>query len=112
MFGSSSEMTATAENDIGAKAGDTVEIESSAKTVLSAAAFVFIFPIIAAFAAYAISFAVGASEAVSLLVALGGFVLAFIIIGFYERICKRKKISVRIVKIIESNDSACGESKR
>lgn len=109
MFGSSGEMKATVINEVGAEDGDTVGIESPTKTVLSTAAFVFIFPIIAAFAAYAVAALSGAGEGTSLLIALGGFVLAFIIIGFYERFCGKKKISVRITKIIKSNDSACGE---
>lgn len=109
MFGSSGEMKATAINEAGAGEGDTVELESPTKSVLSAAALVFIFPIIAAFAAYLIAYFAGAGEGISLLSALGGFAAAFIVIGLYERSCGKKKIRVRITKIIKSKESACGE---
>lgn len=100
MFASAKIMTASADNEIGAKIGDVVEIETDSKTVISYAAIVFLFPIAAGLLFYLFGTLVSQSDFVPYIFSVAGFIAAFAVIYFTAEQRSRKKTDIRIVKII------------
>ncbi len=101
LLGANKSMTALAQNGVGARAGDTVELESESTTVLGYAALVFLLPILLCAAAYGIASAFGAGEGVRWISAAGGFAAAFILILLIDRLKKKNgKPDIIITKII------------
>ncbi len=103
LMGANQTMTALASNDAGAGVGDTVEIESGSRTVLSYAALIFLFPILVCAAFYAVGMAFSLGEGTSLLLAGIGFVVSFLLIILFDRLtAKRKKDrpDIRITRIL------------
>ena len=89
------EITAEAENSAGAKAGDTVIVESKTSSVLKTAFIVYICPVISFVASYFI-FAGRLGEAKAAFVSAAVF-LTFLL--FLKRLFRDKNIAVRIIKI-------------
>lgn len=87
----------TAKNSIGATVGDTVVIEMEDKTVLSAAFWVYIFPLIIFFAGYGVFYMLKVSEILSVVLSVLLSGLFYIFLYF-----KDKKDSVKYLhKITE-----------
>jgi Positive regulator of sigma E activity len=97
---SSKKMTASAENSVGAKVGDIVEIETDSKVVLKYAAIVFLFPVIAAFAFFYIAGKIFSAESVPYIAALLGFAASFVVIYFTAEKKTKKKLDIRVVRVI------------
>ena len=81
-------------NDIGAKAGDYVEVEGNAPAVLIYAAAVFILPVLISFILY--------FTLVSYIISGAGFILSvFFLYYFFNNIAERRKTSdFKITKIL------------
>lgn len=103
LFSSGKSMTATAVNKAGAVPGDTVEIETSDKEVLTSAVLVFILPIILGGVFFAVSSYFGANAYLSAGLAVLGFVLPFPILKIAENKAKTKEPSIIITRIINNN---------
>lgn len=101
--GSSKIMTASADNEIGAKIGDTVEIETDSKTVLSYAAIVFLFPIAMGLILYFLGTLISQSDIVPYIMSLAGFIAAFAVIYFTAERRSKNKTDIRIVNIISAD---------
>lgn len=93
-----------AENLIGAKAGDTVEVESSTGKTLLASAAVFLLPVILSIAAY---FVAGCFTSDSFVVALClfvAFVVSFLIMTFVMNKFANSHITACVVSITEESE--------
>jgi len=101
LLGAAKTMTVLASNEIGAKAGDMVEVESESKTVLGYAALVFLFPILLCALFYGAAVTFGWGETASLVSALIGFAAAFPVILIVDRIKKKRaRPDIRITRIL------------
>lgn len=97
---SNGKMRAEADNSIGAKVGDRVEIETESGVVLGYAALVFIFPIFVCAVFYAFFERIFSSEAFGYVGAAAGFVLTFCGIALFDKHKKKGRKDIKIVKII------------
>lgn len=104
--GSGKQMKTTAQNRIGAKAGDTVEVETESTKVLGYAALVFLMPIFVCAVFYFLAEAVFVSETAGVIAAAAGFVLAFLGISFFDRRKKKSLPDIVIVDIVRRPDDA------
>jgi|GEM_PF-731016 len=102
---SSKKVTAAAENSIGAKVGDTVELETESKVVLRYAAIVFLFPIVAAFAFFYLANIIFTAESVPYIAAFIGFTAAFVVIYFASEKKSKKKLDIRVIRVCDVNAS-------
>lgn len=110
LLGMNKTTTVLACNEIGAKKGDIVEVESESRTVLGYAALIFLFPILLCAVAYSVGRALDAGEVASMLWAGGGFILAFLLILLFDKLLSvRKKTDVRIIKILNREDKSLSE---
>lgn len=101
LLGAGKTMTVLASNEIGAKAGDTVEVESESRTVLGYAALVFLFPILMCAAFYLVGKVLSLGEAGAMLVGLGGMAVSFAIVLGIDRMKKKSaRPDIRITKIL------------
>ncbi len=98
-------MRAEAENKLGAKVGDTVELESDNKTILSYAALVFMLPIVVCVFFYLTAYRISNNELTGVICASVGFVLTFIGIIIFDRKRKNKHSDIRVAEIIKKADS-------
>lgn len=98
-------MRAEAENKLGAKIGDTVELESDSKTILFYAALVFVVPIAICMLFYLIAYRLSTNELTGVICAAVGFVLTFLGIMVFDRKRKNKHGDIRIAEIIVKDDS-------
>lgn len=103
LFDLKKKMSADAVNEVGAKAGDIVEITTPSRTVALYSLLVFILPIIVGIALYFIAELFLSNEAVLALISVGGIALSFVIIHFtLDRIAAANKV-IRIVSICKDN---------
>lgn len=93
-------MKAKAENKIGAKAGDTVEVETESKKVLVYALLVFIVPIIVCAVFYLIAYKLTENETASFISAAAGFVLTFAFVAAADRKIGKNAPDIKIVRRI------------
>lgn len=93
-------MKAKAENNIGAKAGETVEVETESKKVLAYAALVFILPIIICALFYLAAQKITSSESIAVAAAIVGFVLTFAVIAVVDRKIGKNTPDIKIVRRI------------
>lgn len=100
LMGEGAEITARAENRVGAKVGDAVEIESECKKVLFYGALVFLFPLVAMLAGYFIASFVTVSEVWRCVFAAVAVVLSFYVVWFYSRTVEKRRTDVKIVRVI------------
>ena len=99
LLGERKNMTVRVKNAKNAVAGDEVILESSDRTVLSAAFLFFILPLILAAALYAVAGAIFGSEASRWIGAAAGFFLAYAVGAAVERRARRND-SVIVMKEI------------
>ena len=93
-------VTADAINDIGAVAGDIVNIESESKTILKYAVCTFVLPIIIALSAYTVTARIFSNETISNLSMIAGFIIPLITLAM---VVKKKKIcDITITGIVET----------
>ena len=80
-------MQLDAQNDIGAKVGDVVEVDVEPKEVIASSMIVFIFPLVMMLGGYfaAVKFLPPHSEGVGVLGSLGALVLAFVFIKMLDK---------------------------
>ena len=99
LLGAGKTMVTRAYNEIGARAGDVVTVETATKKVLSYAALVFLMPILVCAVFYAIGNAVFQSQTGAYGMGGGGFILSFFAIAAVERHieCRRPDIVIRAV---------------
>jgi len=105
-----SKMTATAINEAKANIGDTVEIETSDKEVLSLALIVFIMPIIVGGIFFAVATHFGLAADISTILAIVGFAAAFPFMKIAEKRQSAKGPRL-VVKRIVTDDSADGQNE-
>lgn len=92
---------AEAENTIGARAGDIVELESESGKVLGLAFVLYILPLIIAVAAYCGAVFLGASDDGGALAALGGLLVGFVPALVQNRRAKRGDlVHLRVTRIL------------
>ena len=104
MFVSNKKVTVVANNEVGAKVGDKVLIQSETSTILKYAAIVFLVPTILFIAAYLITINLSKNENLSLIVSIATFILCFVFIGIYEKIVSKRRSSVDIIKVIGESE--------
>lgn len=104
IFGGKKSFTAKAYNTTGAAVGDTVIVETPDKAVNLSVFFVFILPLIIAFAFYAV-IRIFLSEALSIALAFASFVLYFAVLAVTERTRKNAALNLRIVSVVKANES-------
>ncbi len=104
LIGSGGEMTAKAQNHIGAKVGDEVEIESDSKRVLFYGAIVFLFPLALMLAGYWIASAFTSSELKRCIAAAVAVVLSFCVVWCYSRTVGKRTPDIKIVRIINQEE--------
>lgn len=97
----SGKMRTTAQNKIGAKPGDTVEVETESTKVLGYAALVFVMPILVCAVFYFLGKAIWSSETPALIAAAAGFVLSFLGISVFDRSKKKSEPDIQIVEIVK-----------
>ena len=94
------EVLALAENEAGARPGDTVLVESASSRVLGIAAVVYLVPFVLFFGLYLLAGALGASNVVSMILAVAGFFAgAALDLLLNRRLKGERKAALRIVGI-------------
>ena len=104
IFSSGKTMTTTAVNKIGAVAGDTVEIETEDKEVLSAALFVFLLPLIFGGFFYVISSFITDSSVIQTVFAIIGFLFPFPFMKLLDNKRKNAVPKITVVRVINKLD--------
>lgn len=102
IFSSGKSMSAIAENKVDAKVGDTVEIETSDKEVLTTAVIVFLIPIICGFVFFSVASLFNLSSHFVAAVAVMGFIIPFPFFKLVEVKSKKKGTKIVITKVISS----------
>ena len=100
LVGGERRFTATAENHIGARIGDTVFVESATSRVMLYAAMVFLLPILLAFGGYGIVAIFTDQTGFRLIGALVGFLLCFLGLRIYSAHLQKKRPDVVITEIL------------
>ncbi len=90
----------TAQNKLGAMAGDLVSIEMRTSTVLKSAFMVYILPLLMLFLGYFYTEYKTGDETKSLICALGAFLITFIFLLIWDKYNKNKFVTT-IIEIIE-----------
>ena len=104
-FGGKS-VTSKAYNDVGAKVGDRVMIESASSTVLLYAAAVFLFPILLGALGYFLG-GMFDGAVYSYVGAVFGFALAFVIVWATLNKYASRHTAVRITQILTNSGESC-----
>ncbi|MBE6626091.1 MAG: hypothetical protein E7628_02765 [Ruminococcaceae bacterium] len=102
--GNGKTMTARAQNNIGAVAGDKVEVESDSGRVIGYAALVFILPIVVCGLFYWLGSMVFDSTLGAVLSAAAGFALSFFGIAVFDKMKRNKLPDIKITRIIGQNE--------
>lgn len=102
LLGGESRLDTRALNRVGARVGDTVELESSSGRMLWYAALVFLLPCVLGILAYMAAGALTQSEAVRSLCAVGGFALGLIGAALYSRFVAGARVDVVVSAVIAS----------
>ncbi len=92
-----------ANNLCNAQIGDSVELYSSSAKSLFYAFLCFVLPIILAFLAYFVAFSLNIGEIQRYTSAIVAFFVSFFVLFFFSNRKMSGKISVNIVKVLESN---------
>ena len=111
LLGPDRKISCTALNQAGAAAGDTVTLTSATGLMLLYAAAVFIMPIAAGIAAYYISSALGAGEAVRGAAAAAAFILVFAAAGIYSAVRSKKTPDV-VISAVQKRASDAEDTGR
>lgn len=97
------DVTVTAKNAVGAKFGDTVELESSTFVTLICSFFVFVFPFFVTAAFYFLAGGQYVNSRYLPLVLIAVFCTSFFVLGLIFNSFIRKKHSIYIVKVLEES---------
>lgn len=95
------EVQTTAENKIGAHAGDVVKVESDTKDVLRAAVILYILPVLAAIIVAVISYANKLSDIFVVLISAISFFASFVFLKCFEKNLTPKSYITKIIKVVE-----------
>ena len=109
IFVSSRKASARAENGIGAKVGDIVEVESRDGTILGFAALVFILPVAIPLLTYLIF---RHNMTVAVIVSAAAFILSAVAVYFISKLLDRRKPVLIITKILKSRGDTEDFSER
>lgn len=101
LMGSGKKISTKAINRIGAKVGDTVEIETESRRVMLYAAVVFMLPVLLCLAFYGVASLLGFGETVSYVFLAAGFVISLFFIWIYSKFIVEKRIDAEIVEITD-----------
>ena len=105
LMSSGSKMTALAVNKADAKVGDTVEISTSDKEVLGAAAIVFILPLAIGLLGFTTAKLLGLSSDISTIAAVAGFVAVFPFLRLFEKKSHAGEPKLVILKVLSDDDT-------
>lgn len=100
LLGSNRSFTAVADNPIGAKVGDKVEVETAGGRVLFYAALVFLLPIVVALLAWGIASLFIEREGIRLIIAFIGFAVCFLGVWIYSERIRKNKHDIVIVSVL------------
>ncbi len=99
IFTSSKSAVSRAQNPVGAKAGDIVEVESKESTILGFAALVFLLPIALPLIAFLL---LSANMTTAIITAVSVFLVTTVTVYFISKVYERKKPVLVITKILKS----------
>ena len=99
LLGSDRHFTAKADNRIGARVGDRVEVQSATSRVLLYSALVFLLPIVIGILLYVVSGYLFETELYRYLMLAAGFLVCFLGIWLYSKKVISKRCDVEIVSI-------------
>jgi positive regulator of sigma E activity len=91
---------AQADNAIGARAGDFVEVEGKTSAILSYAAIVFVLPVFAGLSLYFVAQALTQNIVLPYVASLAGFVLSVVFLYFFLNNLIKGKNNFKITKIL------------
>lgn len=111
LFSSGKKMRTKANNAIGARPGDIVEVGSPTPTVLLHALLVFIMPIAVTLAAYFIARSVAQTENVALISGGIAFVLSIVAVLIAESAAKKRPPAVTVLRIVRPAAENRGEEE-
>ena len=94
------EMRSKAANPLGAREGDTVQIETDSATILRYSAAVFLLPLALGAAGYIIGYIADFDIMIRYIISLIGFAAAFVILKIFLEKRAAKRLDVRIAQII------------
>ncbi len=95
------QITAVAENSLGAMPGDTVEVESDSAKVLGLAVVVYLVPLVILFAAYFIASGLGLGDGISVGIGLVCAAASFLIAWRLDRRMRGdRSVQMRIVEVL------------
>lgn len=99
LLGADNRFTAWADNRLGARVGDRVEVQSATGRVLFYSALVFLVPVIVGILLYAVSGVIFETELYRYLMLTAGFAVCFLGIWLYSKLVLSKRCDVEIVRI-------------
>ena len=99
-----SKIEVEAKNDISARVGDRVEIETRSRDIYSAAFLVYVMPFVLFFIGYAVSAWLGAAEGVSVIVSFAALAVGFFTVVIVNRLRRKNEIAFVITKIIDHGE--------
>jgi len=95
------ELTVSAENPIGAGVGDQVVISSRSSRIIGASALVYLLPLAAFFLGYFLAAVLSLTEAPSILISVGAFLLGCLAVMLINRkVIAKRPISFVITEIL------------
>lgn len=94
------EIRSKAANPLGAREGDTVQIETDSATILHYSAAVFLLPLALGAAGYIIGYIADFDIMIRYIISLIGFAAAFVILKIFLEKRAAKRLDVRITQII------------
>lgn len=101
LCGSGKTVSSLADNPVGAKAGDTVTLETPSKTIISAALLVYALPLALLIAGYIVAASLGAKEGAALLCGFGAFAVGLAAVVLVNRFGRRNAdVEVKITGIV------------
>ncbi|MBE6707780.1 MAG: hypothetical protein E7578_00885 [Ruminococcaceae bacterium] len=111
IMSSGKKMTAYAINKADAEIGDSVEVSTSDKEVLGAAAAVFILPLIMGLICYVTTTLLGLSSDICIISAVVGFIIVFPFLRIFERKMKNNEPRLTILRILSDDDNVISDDE-
>ena len=105
LLGSDSRFTSRALNRIGAKIGDSVEVQSATGRVLLYSALIFLAPVVVGLLLYGLSGFWFEAETPRIMMLLGGFCACFAALWIYSKCFVAKRYDAEIVRILRAESS-------
>ena len=112
LIGGQNTMRTRAHNSVGAAVGDVVTVEASSSRTVGYALLVFLFPIIAAAAGYAVASWAGALPDASVLWAFGAFGAAVLAVWAISRFVLSGRCDVYITEVLSGAEPGNTEDKQ